>query len=236
MKKQILFFLVSALLCIFLLSSCDTGNDIYSNITADSNAYSAGVQTIRITASDPNGDEPTVSFRSEISAADIVLGDALEGKTVSKVTYISNSAIEIELSGSAKAKGSDTALGSITVKHSGLESDGSSVCHVHVLAPEIRCESVMSSKAAKDGKTTCKITATLRLIGGEFTPDAAGSIRLADGVEGTLTAKKDGNDVILIEITDATEASPVIVVGADATPFAGEVTFAVSAFSGAKFE
>ena len=143
---------------------------------------------------------------------------------------------EIELSGSAKAKGSDTALGSITVKHSGLESDGSSVCHVHVLAPEIRCESVMSSKAAKDGKTTCKITATLRLIGGEFTPGAAGSIRLADGVEGTLTAKKDGDDVILIEITDATEASPVIVVGADATPFAEEVTFAVSAFSGAKFE
>lgn len=122
------------------------------------------------------------------------------------------------------------------VPHSGLESDGSSVCRVHVLAPEIRCESVMSAKAAKDGKTTCKITATLRLIGGEFTPDAAGSIRLADGVEGTLTAKKDGNDVILIEITDAAEASPVIVVGADATPFAGEVTFAVSAFSGAKFE
>ena len=94
----------------------------------------------------------------------------------------------------------------------------------------------MSAKTAKDGKTTCKITATLRLIGGEFTPDAAGSIRLADGVEGTLTAKKDGNDVILIEITDAAEASPVIVVGADATHFAEEVTFAVSAFSGAKFE
>ena len=234
MKKQILFFLASAMLCIFLLSSCDTGDEIYGNITADSNAYGAGVQTIRITASDLNGDEPTASFRSGISAADIVLGDALEGKTVSKVTYISNSAIEIELSGSAKAKGSDTALGSITVKHSGLESDGSSVCHVHVLAPEIRCESVMSAKAAKDGKTTCKIT--LRLIGGEFTPDAAGSIRLADGVEGTLTAKRDGDDAILIEITDATEASPVIVVGADATPFAEEVTFAVSAFSGAKFE
>ena len=232
MKKQILFFLASAMLCIFLLSSCDTGDEIYGNITADSNAYGAGVQTIRITASDLNGDEPTASFRSGISAADIVLGDALEGKTVSKVTYISNSAIEIELSGSAKAKGSDTALGSITVKHSGLESDGSSVCHVHVLAPEIRCESVMSAKAAKDGK----ITATLRLIGGEFTPDAAGSIRLADGVEGMLTAKKDGDDVILIEITDATEASPVIVVGADATHFAEEVTFAVSAFSGAKFE
>ena len=63
----------------------------------------------------------------------------------------------------------------------------------------------MSAKAAKDGKTTCKITATLRLIGDEFTPDAA-------------------------------EASPVIVVGADATHFAEEVTFAVSAFSGAKFE
>ena len=236
MKKQILFFLASAMLCIFLLSSCDTGDEIYSNITADSNAYGAGVQTIRITASDLNGDEPTASFRSGISAADIVLGDALEGKTVSKVTYISNSEIEIELSGSAKAKGSDTALGSITVKHSGLESDGSSVCHVHVLAPEIRCESVMSAKATKDGKTTCKITATLRLIGGKFTPDAAGSIRLADGVEGTLTTKRDGDDAILIEITDATEASPVIVVGADATPFAEEVTFAVSAFSGAKFE
>ena len=235
MKKQILFFLVSALLCIFLLSSCDTGDEIYSNITADSNAYGTGVQTIRITASDLNSDEPTVSFKSGISAADIVLGDALEGKTVSKVTYISNSAIEIELSGSAKTRGSDTALGSITVKHSGLESDGSSVCHIHVLAPEIRCESVMSARTSKDGRTTYKITATLRLIGGEFTSDAAGSIRLADGVDGTLTAKKDG-DVIVIEITDATEASPVIVVGADATHFAGEVTFAVSAFSGVKFE
>ncbi len=57
------------MLCIFLLSSCDTGDEIYGNITADSNAYGAGVQTIRITASDLNGDEPTASFRSGISAA-----------------------------------------------------------------------------------------------------------------------------------------------------------------------
>lgn len=237
MKKQIVFFLASALLCIFLLSSCNTGNEIYSNITADSNAYSAGVQRIRITASNQISDpsSPSVSFRAGITAADIVLGDALEGKTVSGVTYISNSEIEVELSGTTNAKGSDTAFGSITIKHSGLESDGSSVCNIHVLPPEIRCESVMSTKTVKDAKTTYRITAVIRIIAGEFSADAEQYVRIADDTAGTLTAKKDG-DVIVIEIADAAEASPEIVVGANATPFAKEVTFAVSALSGAKFE
>lgn len=234
MKKQTAFFLASILLCIFLLFSC-SGGGTYFNIKADSNAYSAGTQTIRINAAAQNSDEPTAVFKAGISASDIVLGDALEGKTVSNVTYISASAIDIELSGSTKAKGGDNALGSVTVKHSGLESDGSSVCHVYVLAPELRCEHFMSFKNVKDGKTTYEITLTLCLTAGEFTADADRHIRLADGIAGTLTAKKDGN-TITIEIPDAAEASPTLVLEADATTFAREVTFAASAFTGVKFE
>ena len=111
-------------------SACAAGDEErYHNIKTDLNVYSTGTQSVTIEISTEHSDEPEVVFKSGISASDIELGEALEGKTVTGVTYVNATSIIVELSGETKVHGTAEVLGSITLKHSGLDSKGASVCY-----------------------------------------------------------------------------------------------------------
>ena len=142
---------------------------------------------------------------------------SLAGKTVTKVTYNSETSITIVLSGTTKAAGGENALGCITVKHSGLESSGSSSCLVKVLAPEVRVTSMSSSQSTKEGSTVYRITASLSLPGGEFTERAVnGGITLADGVTGELSVTlSEGH--LSVTVAHCSVSAPSLVIDAGAT-------------------
>ena len=138
MKTRFISIVLMITLVTALFTACGSRVE-YHNIAAQNNVYSIGAQSVVIKSSSLNFDEPSARFKQSISPSDIELGEALEGKTVTKVTYNSVTSITVELSGNTKMSGGDGVLGSITVKHSGLESEGDSSCVVEILAPELFC-------------------------------------------------------------------------------------------------
>lgn len=220
---------------VLILASCES-NEEYHNIAAKNNVYSMGTQSVLIEASSLGTDQPTVSFKPGISTSDIVLGKALEGKSVSKVTYKSETSITLELSGDTKVAGGADVLGTITIKHSGLNSKGSSTCLVNVLAPKLQFTAMVSNKSVKDGVSAYKIVATLGLTLGEFTDRAtAENIKLADGAEGKLSvALSDGNLTLTVE--DCNVANPHVTFGAEVTTIGKQVTCELSLTGSAEFQ
>lgn len=208
----------------------------YHNIAAQNNVYSIGAQSVVIKSSSLNFDEPSARFKQSISPSDIELGEALEGKTVTKVTYNSVTSITVELSGNTKMSGGDGILGSITVKHSGLESEGDSSCVVEILAPELFVSSYMSNVRKKGDKTVYKVIATLSLPVGEFSGGASvGSITLTNGATGELSIKlSDG--ALTVTVENCNMKNPYICIGSDVTTFGKEITVRLVVGGGAVFK
>ena len=208
----------------------------YHNIAAQNNVYSIGAQSVVIKSSSLNFDEPSARFKQSISPSDIELGEALEGKTVTKVTYNSVTSITVELSGNTKMSGGDGILGSITVKHSGLESEGASSCVVEILAPELFVSSYMSNVRKKGDKTVYKVIATLSLPVGEFSGGASvGSITLTNGATGELSIKlSDG--ALTVTVENCNMKNPYICIGSDVTTFGKEITVRLVVGGGAVFK
>ena len=208
----------------------------YHNIAAQNNVYSIGAQSVVIKSSSLNFDEPYARFKQSISPSDIELGEALEGKTVTKVTYNSVTSITVELSGNTKMSGGDGILGSITVKHSGLESEGDSSCVVEILAPELFVSSYMSNVRKKGDKTVYKVIATLSLLVGEFSGGASvGSITLTNGATGELSIKlSDG--ALTVTVENCNMKNPYICIGSDVTTFGKEITVRLVVGGGAVFK
>ena len=208
----------------------------YHNIAAQNNVYSIGAQSVVIKSSSLNFDEPSARFKQSISPSDIELGEALEGKTVTKVTYNSVTSITVELSGNTKMSGGDGVLGSITVKHSGLESEGDSSCVVEILAPELFVSSYMSNVRKKGDKTVYKVIATLSLPVGEFSGGASvGSITLTNGATGELSIKlSDG--ALTVTVENCNMKNPYICIGSDVTTFGKEITVRLVVGGGAVFK
>ena len=208
----------------------------YHNIAAQNNVYSIGAQSVVMKSSSLNFDEPSARFKQSISPSDIELGEALEGKTVTKVTYNSVTSITVELSGNTKMSGGDGVLGSITVKHSGLESEGDSSCVVEILAPELFVSSYMSNVRKKGDKTVYKVIATLSLPVGEFSGGASvGSITLTNGATGELSIKlSDG--ALTVTVENCNMKNPYICIGSDVTTFGKEITVRLVAGGGAVFK
>lgn len=208
----------------------------YHNIAAQNNVYSIGAQSVVIKSSSLNFDEPSARFKQSISPSDIELGEALEGKTVTKVTYNSVTSITVELSGNTKMSGGDGVLGSITVKHSGLESEGDSSCVVEILAPELFVSSYMSNVRKKGDKTVYKVIATLSLPVGEFSGGASvGSITLTNGATGELSIKlSDG--ALTVTVENCNVKNPYICIGSDVTTFGKEITVRLVVGGGAVFK
>lgn len=208
----------------------------YHNIAAQNNVYSIGAQSVVIKSSSLNFDEPSARFKQSISPSDIELCEALEGKTVTKVTYNSVTSITVELSGNTKMSGGDGVLGSITVKHSGLESEGDSSCVVEILAPELFVSSYMSNVRKKGDKTVYKVIATLSLPVGEFSGGASvGSITLTNGATGELSIKlSDG--ALTVTVENCNVKNPYICIGSDVTTFGKEITVRLVVGGGAVFK
>ena len=208
----------------------------YHNIAAQNNVYSIGAQSVVIKSSSLNFDEPSARFKQSISPSDIELCEALEGKTVTKVTYNSVTSITVELSGNTKMSGGDGILGSITVKHSGLESEGDSSCVVEILAPELFVSSYMSNVRKKGDKTVYKVIATLSLPVGEFSGGASvGSITLTNGATGELSIKlSDG--ALTVTVENCNMKNPYICIGSDVTTFGKEITVRLVVGGGAVFK
>ncbi len=192
------------------------------------------MQSITIEGNSLN-DAPEVVFKASISPADIVLGDALKGKTVTKVTYNGESSITVEVSGNTEAKGGTDVYGSMKIKHSGLESKGESVCLVSVLSPELCVSSTMSNASKKDGVTIYNVVTTFYLPVGEFTDTVnAENIMLGEGVTGDLTVElTEGR--LTVAVRNCNTQHPTVKIGADVTTIGKEVTVKIGSYSGVDF-
>lgn len=230
-----LAILVVVLTAISLSGCLFVSEKFYDNIAAQSNPYSMGTQSILIEASYGNADVPIVKFKRGISTADIVLGGALEGKTVKNVTYNSDTSITVVLEGNTKVAGGDDVYGSITVKHSGLDSEGSSSCVVNVRPPEIKISAFTVSKKTVGDVTTHRITAELSLPVGTFTAKAPECVTLSDGTTGEMSVELSG-DFLKVTITDCNTANPSICLRAEATTIEKNVTVKLSMGGKANFQ
>lgn len=235
MKTRFIFIIMMITMVMALFTACSSRVE-YHNIAAQNNVYSMGTQSVVIKSSSPNFDEPTARFKQSISPSDIEIGEALEGKAVTKVTYNSAASITVELSGNTKVSGGDGVFGSITVKHSGLESEGDSSCVVEILAPELRVSSYMSNVRKKGEETIYKVIATISLPVGEFSGGAtAGNITLTNGAMGELSVKfSDG--ALTVTVENCNMANPSICIGADVTTFGKEITIRLTAGGRAVFQ
>ena len=235
MKTRFISIVLMITLVTALFTACGSRVE-YHNIAAQNNVYSMGTQSVVIKSSSPNSDEPTARFKQSISPSDIEIGEALEGKAVTKVTYNSATSITVELSGNTKMSGGDGVLGSITVKHSGLESEGDSSCVVEILAPELRVSSYMSNVRKKGEETVYKVIATLSLPVGEFSGGAtAGRITLTNRATGKLSVKlSDG--ALTVTVENCNMENPYICIGSDVTTFGKEITIRLAAGGGVAFQ
>lgn len=224
MKKVLSLIVLTVALIATIFSGCG-GTETYNNIAADNNVYSMGTQSVLIEARSLNADEPVAKFKKSISASDIELGQALEGKRVTKVVYNDESSITITLDGNTKVAGGKNVYGTISVKQSGLESKGNSSCTVTVLAPELKVTSYSVSKKTKDGVTVYKITAKLGLPAGAFTDKAtAANITLAGGAAGELLVETAENGLIKLTVSNCDQENPTVVLKPEATSFGKEIS------------
>lgn len=233
MKKRVALFILAALI-ITLLTACG-GEKTYQNIAAQNNPYSMGTQSVLIEASSVNADEPSAKFKQSISPSDIELGQALEGKTVKSVTYNGEASITVVLDGTTRTAGGDGVYGTITVKQSGMASEGASSCTVNVRAPEIKVSSFVSNKKISDGVTTYNIVAKLSLPVGEFTDKAVESVTLSDGATGEVSVEStDG--VLVVTVKGCNAAKPSVSISAEATTFEKGITVELSFGGSAKIQ
>lgn len=241
MKKRIsIFVLIISLIAVFL-TACggkNNGGDVYGNITAQSNPYSMGKQSIELVASSSSivNDEPIAKFKQSISTSDIELGQALEGKTVTKVVFNNESSITVTLDGNTKAAGGDGVYGTITVKQSGMVSKGNSTCTVNVRVPEIKVSSYRATSKTAEDVTVHDIIAKLSMPVGAFTDKAVESVTLADGVTGELIAALSEDGTLSLTIKSCNTANPAICLDSEATTLGKGISVKLFLGGSARFQ
>lgn len=231
MKKRLKHILSVLLLvsCFFALSSCGF-TQTYENITADGDVYFMGTQTVRLKGTLPE-DGFSAKFKNSISASDIELSDALEGKTVEKVTYIDADTVELILSGKTDAGIGENAEGTITVLASGLDSEGNSSCRIKVKGPAIETEKASSKSFEIRDITLYNVSSVLYLPVGEFTDKAdAEHIRLADPSLGELQIYlEDGK--LTLKVTNCISPEPSVIIDAEATTLGIEFSVCIGVYN-----
>lgn len=230
MKKSIVALVVTVLLAATLLTACGGDEKTYYNIAAQSNPYSMGKQSITIEASSYNYDEPTAEFKQTIAASDIVLGDALVGKTVTKVVYNSKTSITVTLEGNTRAAGGENVYGTITVKHSGLESEGNSSCTVNVRAPEVMTSRIYLQTSQKGDVKTYSLKSTLSMPAGEFFANITdeGNVTLV-GATGEMTVELSEEELV-VTINKCSVAVPTICIKGTSNSFGKDITIELDIF------
>lgn len=230
MKKRLkrilsVFLLVS---CFFALSSCGF-TQTYENITVHGDVYFMGTQTVRLEGTLPE-DGFAAKFKKSISASDIELSDALEGKTVEKVTYIDADTVELILSGKTDMGIGENAEGTVTVLASGLDSEGNSSCRIKVKGPSIETEKASSKSFEIRDITLYNVSSVLYLPVGEFTDKAdAEHIRLADPSLGELQIYlEDGK--LTLKVTNCISPEPSVIIAPEATTLGIEFSLCIGVY------
>lgn len=231
MKKRLKRILSVLLLvsCFFALSSCGF-TQTYENITAHGDVYFMGTQTVRLKGTLPE-DGFSAKFKNSISASDIELSDALEGKTVEQVTYIDADTVELILSGKTDVGIGENAEGTITVLASGLDSEGNSSCRIKVKGPAIETEKASSKSFEIRDITLYNVSSVLYLPVGEFTDKAdAEHIRLADPSLGELQIYlEDGK--LTLKVTNCISPEPSVIIDAEATTLGIEFSVCIGVYN-----
>lgn len=232
MKKSIAAVL-AAVWCMLLFAACSSGNEnTYYDLMPDYAAYSAGAQQVTIRSSTPVNGDPAAVFRSGIGPGDILLSGGLEGMTVTGVTYKGPSEIAVELDGTAKMPGGEDVTGTITVRHTGMESSGNSACLISVLRPRLSVSATISSRQGLGEETLYSVRSTFYLPSGHFTDAAtAEHIRLTPGTVGKLTVTFS-DDKLTILAEDCREAMPSVMLDAAVTTFGKSITVALGTYAG----
>ena len=226
LKTAISLFLFLSFIAV--LASCGI-IQTNENIAVQGEVYSFGKQTIILNSILPEGGN-AAKFKKDISASDIKLSDALEGKNIDKVTFIDEYNLELELSGNTKSTGGDGAIGTLTVLAGGLESKGKSTCHVKLNGPTIVTESAYSNRFTARDLTLYNVSSTISLPMGEFTDKAdAEHIRLADPNLGRLEIKLE-NGKLTLSIINCLSAEPSVIFAPETTTMGIEFSICIGVY------
>lgn len=236
MNHKILLAVLSVALIIplFVFSACGADDgDAYTDLETNAVVYDMGEQEVVVTI---KSEESSSTFKQTISKNDIELGESLDGITVKDVKFVSGTKIIVSLSGVAKKRADNQTYGTITVKASGKNGKGKSVCPVTVDRPGIMVKDYFSSSIVKDGKSINNITCSLEIDAGEFIGGAVGdNVRLAEGTAGTLSASVGNDGTLDIRIENCDKKNPEVVIGSGATTFGKEVVLTLGLLSLVKF-
>lgn len=221
-------FLIVALLVICCLSivACVEEADSVQNIEGVK-VWAYHDSTIILESKEPlMGGEPAV-FKKDIKASDITVTGTLVGKTVKSVKYISNSEIEVVLTGKVNKYSAD-GLATIVVSKRALENNYDSFATVSIKKSEVHMGEVMSFSASG------KYIGSIYIDNGSFTDSVSmQTVKLAEGSTGELQSVELKDGKIVVTIVGATSV-PKITIDASTNTFNKSATLNVR--SGASVE
>lgn len=176
--------------------------------------FDRGTQTLTVVAS-PSAEKPT-KFKSDISVFDIVLGEILEAKTVTKVEYVNDATIKVTMTGDTADYEEEWELGTLTVKARACTLGKDSYAYVKVYNTYISV-ALGDSKAGEEGNAYSEYSTIFTLNNGTFSSQfsATEDITLVPYayfddpeplVNGKFTARMvDGNKLVIrINFVDTT--------------------------------
>lgn len=210
--KKIISCLLTFVICIFAIG-CNAENDPVQNIDASDTVSASFDSVITITSREPLVGGERAVFKSTISASDIKLSDALEGKRVSSVTFIDQYTVKLTLTGKVTASFDDIDYGTITVSADALENDCDAF-DVVIVQKAYVCATSSSSSSASG-----MYTATYTLSNGSFAEDISlEDVTLAEGSDGTLESVTLADGAVTVKVTGASDV-PSVSFAADTTSF-----------------
>lgn len=217
--------LLAVILSLAVFASCTPAPlERSNNIEIIGAIYTRGAQTVRVISSIPNDDGALASFNADIAPTDFTLTGALEGKTVTAVTRVSEHELTLTLDGvSASADGYPYSEGFITIDSSALKHDYDSYCRVLVERPAVSITGYYYSSVDK-----CHVC-TFALPWGSFSENVLEMISVTNAAKGTVSVEfiDDGHS-IKVSVKDFKTAdnikNPVLSFSAAATPFATPFT------------
>lgn len=193
-KTKIFIFIFTIMSCLVLVSCGKETKEKYNNIEVNGRVYVSDTQTVSVEGITSAMGDAAAIFKSSISVSDISLSEALEGKIVQSVKYVSNNEIELVLSGDVKNTFTDAyQSGMLYISSNALEGKADSYCYVNVLNPTISITSTMNG-----GSTTNKsFYTTYSIPYGEFSEYAT--------IDNITLVDLNNGEVVKIEVQNKTK-------------------------------
>ena len=221
-----LALVLALILTVTSLASCvaDVPLTESNNIEVIGAIYTVGEQSVRIMSSIPNDDGSIARFKESIAPAHIRLDGALNGKTVTAVTYIDQNEILVTLDGNVTDSSATAAT--VYISTDGLLNDYASYCSVTVERPAIIVSGYYYSSV--DKTHVC----TYSLPWGSFTDLAdTSTVTMTNATSGTVKVVRNSDGTLTVSVTNfkSSDSSsyPKLRFLAETTPFSKEFTIAM---------